>query len=194
MSTTATKPRTTEFGTAYSAGITSLTVAAKIYLEDITADPGNVEVYAKAFPQIADWKMFRKLAQGVIIPELIFYRGPGPRKLASMSAAEQRKYIDKAVMLYNRDTGRTVRVPIIQMSGYQANQAFVRGTIRTVAQQKTYLAAIRNRKVERDAAYYEKVTDGIPKAILTTIVKKVFSKAEVEAIAESMDDDADDET
>lgn len=132
-----------EFSKQLAAGMLNVERACRTLAEAYDIDAGYAENCVKALgipsPSV---KSMLAVGRGKLMPQLLTGSTPGERALAHCDVAIQKLYLDEPVPVMaptNFAEHRLIRVS--ELTADQARQVFDRGTLRTLAQQRSYLEA-----------------------------------------------------
>lgn len=144
-----------EFKNAIQSGIDGIVKASEIYVEAIDADPDMQNRFQietdGMFPSSA-WKQFEAIGRKWIHPKLIF----GGINNKQLSAEMKKAPFSIQNSIFNGlrfdlllSDGDTLKVSPLELSYAQVQQLFDNGNIRTLSQQKAFIAQRQTKLAER---------------------------------------------
>lgn len=128
------------FGELLRQSLNAFSEACRVYVNDIDRDPALAAVYRTSYPDIPprSWQGFEAVGRGVLVPQLLWAEGPGPRALTKLPMSTQTRLLNEPVELLTVD-GDTLMVDVKAMSAAQARQVFASSHVRSLGEQRAWL-------------------------------------------------------
>ena len=140
-----------EFKEGYLQGTAGFIKAGKAYVAALDADPNNMNLFREALPGFTEsvWRQYEELGRGMMYFGTIT-AGPHKSKIRKMSYSVQKQISDgqKYELLAGMDV---LNVDPREITQCQANQLFANDHIRTISEQRAWLAEnpIQNKEQEK---------------------------------------------
>jgi len=136
-------------------GVDAWVMAGKVLVKALKDNPEAYDRFLGEGITHAHLSKFERIGKGELEPRLLLNGSIGYLKLQSVPESQQRRALDEGVKVYEPSASGETTHRMIQaeeLNAFQASQVFAPSGIRTVQQQRAYLAERENRKNRTEAA------------------------------------------
>jgi hypothetical protein len=140
-----------------SAGVT-LFAACELYVRRLDADPSTREELIKAGFAQKFLHRVEKAGRNKCSPTLALAVYPAADRIIDLPRSEQEEVCRTGIEVMDPDETTSRLIPVESLTSAQARQVFSRGHIRDLAEQRTYLRAIKARMISANPIADFKVT------------------------------------